>query len=384
MILQGLDIMEKDGFTKLKNRKVGLVINYSFVNKNMEDGIETMLKNGVDIRKIFTPEHGLYGLADGVEYLDQIHPVYNIPITSLYGKHKKPTQEMLEDIDVLVYDIQDVGLRFYTFIYTLANTMISAQENSKKVIILDRINPLGRIVFGSRIKKEYSTFVGGYELPLRYGLTPGELAQYYKKYLGLDLDLEIIPLEGWKGESFENTKLKWNIPSPALPTFDCTLAYSGTCLIEGTNVSEGRGTPKPFCFVGSPWINENILYKFIKEKFPNLILRKRYFIPNSSKYQGELCKGIEFFPEIKDNFIIVAIEIIRHLIQQRGEFEFKKYIDRGSQTQRDHIENLLGEDKKIFFENNDTYLTEWYKSSQQFIDFCEDILLYGGLKLWKI
>ncbi|MGY4687587.1 exo-beta-N-acetylmuramidase NamZ family protein [Petrotoga sp. DB-2] len=384
MILQGLDIIEKDGFTKLKNKKVGLVINYSFVNKNMEDGIEIMLKNGVDIRKIFTPEHGLHGLADGVEYSDQIHPVYNIPIISLYGKHKKPTQEMLEDIDVLVYDIQDVGLRFYTFIYTLANTMISAQENSKKVIILDRINPLGRIVFGSRIKKEYSTFVGGYELPLRYGLTPGELAKYYKKYLGLDLGLEIIPIEGWKGEPFENTKLKWNIPSPALPTFDCTLAYSGTCLIEGTNVSEGRGTPKPFCFVGSPWVDENILYKFIKEKFPNLILRKRYFIPNSSKYQGELCKGIEFLPEIKDNFTIVTVEIIRHLIQQKGEFEFRKYIDRGSQTQRDHIEDLLGEDKKIFFENDETYLIEWHKNSQEFVDFCEDILLYGGLKLWKV
>jgi len=384
MILQGLDIMEKDGFTKLKNKKVGLVINYSFVNKNMEDGIEIMLKNGVNIRKIFTPEHGLYGLADGVEYPDQIHPVYNIPVISLYGNHKKPTQEMLEDIDILVYDIQDVGLRFYTFIYTLANTMISAQENNKKIIILDRINPLGRMVFGSRIKKEYSTFVGGYELPLRYGLTPGELAKYYKKYLNLDLDLEIILIEEWKGESFENTKLKWNIPSPALPTFDCTLAYSGTCLIEGTNLSEGRGSPKPFCFIGAPWIDENILYKFIKEKFTNLILRKRYFIPNSSKYQGELCKGLEFFPEIKDNFTIVAVEIIRHLIQQREEFEFRKYIDRESQTQREHIENLLGEDKKIFFEDNDAYLSEWYKSSQEFVDFCEDILLYGGLRLWKI
>jgi len=384
MILQGLDLMEKDGFTKLKNKKVGLVINYSFVNKNMEDGIEIMLKNGVDIRKIFTPEHGLYGLADGVEYPDQIHPVYNIPIISLYGKYKKPTREMLEDIDVLVYDIQDVGLRFYTFIYTLANTMISAQENNKKVIILDRINPLGRTVFGSRIKKEYSSFVGGYELPLRYGLTPAELAKYYKKYLHLDLDLEIISLEGWRGETFNNTKLKWNIPSPALPTFDCTLAYSGNCIIEGTNISEGRGTPKPFCFVGAPWIDENILYTFIKDKFPNLILRKRYFIPNSSKYEGELCKGIEFFPEIKDNFTIVAIEIIRHLIEQRGEFEFRKYIDRGSQVQRDHIENLLGEDKKIFFEKDGTYLTEWYKSSLEFTDFCEDILLYGGLRLWKV
>lgn len=382
MIFQGLDLLENSEFKGFQNRNIGLITNYSFVNNKMEDGIEIMLKKNINIEKIFTPEHGLYGLPDGQEYEDQIHPYYNIPIISLYGDYKKPTSKMLENIDTLVYDIQDVGLRFYTFIYTLANSMISAAENNIKFVVLDRINPLGRTVFGPRIKNEYSSFVGGYKLPLRYGLTSGELARYYKKYLNLDIDLEIVGLKGWNGETFDKTQLKWNIPSPALPTFDCTLSYSGMCLIEGTNISEGRGSPKPFCFIGAPWVDENKLYLLLKEKFPNLIFRKRNFIPNLSKYKNELCRGIEFFPELKDNFIIIAVEVIRYFIQHQ-KFEFRKYIDRENLQQKYHIENLLGESKKLFFENDDEYLTYWNESAEEFIEFCGDILLYGGLKKWE-
>jgi len=383
MIFQGIDVIENNSFNKLQNKKIALITNYSFVNKKMDDGIDLMFKNQVNVVKIFTPEHGLYGLPDGEEFDDQIHPIYKIPIISLYGKNKKPTAEQLKDIDVLVYDIQDVGLRFYTFIYTLAYSLIAASENYKKFIVLDRINPLGRVVFGPRIKKEFSTFVGNYELPLRYGLTPGELARYYKKYLKLDVDLEVVNIEGWKGETFDKLKLKWNIPSPALPTFESTLAYTGMCLIEGTNISEGRGTPKPFCFIGAPWVNENELYDFLCKKFSDLILRKRHFIPNFSKFQGQLCNGIEFFSETKDNFVIVAIEMIRYLAQKE-DFEFRKYLDRENHLQRDHIENLLGVEKKVFFENDLSYLEDWNNSAQEFINFCDDILLYGGINLWTI
>lgn len=383
MLFQGIDILEKNHFNDLHNKKIALITNYSFVNKNMNDGIELMFKNNVNIVKIFTPEHGLYGLPDGQEYGDQIHPIYKIPVISLYGKNKKPTSEQLKDVDALVYDIQDVGLRFYTFIYTLAYSLIAANENSKKFIVLDRVNPLGRVVFGPRIKREFFTFVGNYELPLRYGLTPGELARYFQKYLKLDVDLEVVQIEGWNGDTFDKLELKWNIPSPALPTFESTLAYSGMCLIEGSNISEGRGTPKPFCFIGAPWINENELYDFLRKKFPNLILRKRNFIPNFSKFQGELCNGVEFFSETKDNFVIIAVEMIRYLVQKE-DFEFRKYIDRENNLQRDHIENLLGVEKNIFFENNLSYLDDWNKSAQEFIGFCDDILLYGGINLWKI
>ncbi|HOB16057.1 MAG TPA: DUF1343 domain-containing protein [Defluviitoga sp.] len=383
MIFQGIDVLEKNHFKELNNKKIALITNYSFVNKIMEDGIDLMFKNNINVVKIFTPEHGLYGLPDGQEFNDQIHPIYKIPVISLYGENKKPTSEQLKDVDVLVYDIQDVGLRFYTFIYTLAYSLIAASENAKKFIVLDRINPLGRIVFGPRIKKDFFTFVGNYELPLRYGLTPGELARYYKKYLKLDIDLEVIQIEGWQGDTFDKLQLKWNIPSPALPTFESTVAYSGMCLIEGSNISEGRGTPKPFCFIGAPWINENELYDFLRKKFPNLILRKRNFIPNFSKFQGRLCNGVEFFPETKDNFVIVAVEMVRYLAQKE-DFEFRKYIDRENLHQKDHIENLLGVEKTIFFEDDFSYLEDWNKSAQEFIDFCDDILLYGGINLWKI
>ncbi|MDO7976598.1 exo-beta-N-acetylmuramidase NamZ family protein [Oceanotoga teriensis] len=365
MVMNGIDILEKENFKSLMNKKIGIITNFSFVNKNMEFMIDKMISNGVNIVKIFTPEHGLYGLPDGKEYDNEVHPKYNIPVISLYGDNKKPKKEYLEDIDLLVYDIQDVGLRFYTYIYTLAYCMISADENDKDFMILDRINPLGRKVYGGRMKDEYKSFVGDYELPLRYGLTCAETGLYYKKLLGLKLDLKIIKVEGWNGETFDKTDLMWNVPSPNLPDFESTIAYAGNCFFEATNISEGRGTTKPFTYIGAPWIDNDDLYEKLKENFKDLNIRKREFIPMFSKHKDILCHGVEFFPNDNDNFFEISLFIMNYL-NKYDQYEIN-----------DRFKGLVGE-----ISLKDIDHKEWDDQAKQFIEYTKDILIYEkGLEL---
>ncbi|HOL55143.1 MAG TPA: DUF1343 domain-containing protein, partial [bacterium] len=193
--LYGLDVLEEDDFSILKGKRVGLITNYSGVSSHLRVNVELMLASGIKIEKIFTPEHGFFGASDGLEIRDSIHPKYGIRMISLYGDKKAPEREDLEDIDVLVYDIQDVGLRFYTFIYTLAYSLEAASKYGLPYIVLDRPNPLGgEIIRGPRIRDDLNSFVGGYGLPIRYGLTIGELAFYFKKFKMLDLDLKVIKM----------------------------------------------------------------------------------------------------------------------------------------------------------------------------------------------
>ena len=219
----GIDLHAE--FHRFKGKSVGLITNYSGVDSQLTDNIQVLLNHDVDIQVIFSPEHGIYGVADGQSVVDSIHPEYDIPIKSLYGEKKKPSQEDLENLDCLIYDIQDVGLRYYTFIYTLAYCMESVAKRGIKFYVLDRPNPLGSSVKGSRIEKKYSSFVGDYALPIRYGMTPGELALYFKKEFAIDCDLEVIQMKDYKKDMFfPETGLLWNVPSPAIPTFEFATA----------------------------------------------------------------------------------------------------------------------------------------------------------------
>ncbi|HOO74340.1 MAG TPA: DUF1343 domain-containing protein [Tepiditoga sp.] len=356
MVLQGIDVFLENEYIRYKDKKIGLIINFSFVTADMRDALGEITEK-LNIVKIFTPEHGLYGLPDGKEYSDSIHPLYKIPVISLYGENKKPSAEMLEGIDCLIYDIQDVGLRFYTFIYTLAYCLEAASENGKEFVVLDRINPLGRTVQGNRIK--YNSFVGGYKLPVRYGLTPGELAGYYVKLMNLRVSLKVIKCKNYNGEAFPETGLKWNVPSPNLPEFSNVIAYSGNCFFEGTNFSEGRGTTKPFLYIGAPWLDNGELFSELNKK--NIPVRKREFIPLFSKYSGELCHGIEFFPDENNNFIKISFFILRYLTKY-DEFEFNERIKTLSGFEKEEIINFTG------FSGEEL---EEYKT------FCKDILIYN-------
>jgi uncharacterized protein YbbC (DUF1343 family) len=367
MILLGIDQLQKNGLIGLKKKAIGLVTNFSFVDSDLKWGIDILFENGLNVKKIFTPEHGLGGVADGAHVSDTLHPKYGVPIVSLYGDKRKPVKEDLDGLDMLVYDIQDVGLRFYTYIYTLAYTMEAAAEYGLQYMVLDRPNPLGRGVFGSRIENDLQTFVGGYELPLQYGLTTGELAHYFKKLKRLDLDLKISRLEGWRGEMHDNTSLLWNVPSPNVPTFESLLGYAGTCFFESTSVSEGRGTFKPFLVIGAPWIDGSDLTKYLREEFPGLRVRSRDYMPFYRKYANANCSGVEFFPRIEDNYFVITLKMMDYLLKYE-QFDIM-----------DRSDDLIGiKESALKIRTHNLDYREWKESGMEFIDFVEDCLLYPG------
>jgi uncharacterized protein YbbC (DUF1343 family) len=358
MVRNGIDVLD---YQSLKNYRIGLVSNYSSVNSKGELLTDILLSKGLTLRKLFIPEHGLYLAADGMEISDFFHPKLGIPVISVYGTRDEVSCEMLEDVDLIMYDIQDVGLRYYTFIYALANMMKAAAKCGVKFLILDRFNLLGRKVFGPRMPEGINSIIGGYELPVQYGLTTGELALYYKKYLKLDIDLEIVRCENWNGEAFPETGIFWNVPSPNLPTFSSLLCYAGICFFEATNLSVGRGTTKPFEFLGAPWVDENDMYEYLKHRFPNLFCRKRQFIPQYREYAQNVCNGVEFFPKQDDNFFEIAVALFEY---------FEKYEEFKVDYQR--LEVFTG--VREFMKNKEKFLSFDLCS---YLEYVEDLLLYN-------
>lgn len=356
-VANGIDVFD---FGKLRNARVALVVNYSSVTKKLDFILDVASGYGLNLLRVFTPEHGLYGLPDGEKVGDTVDAKYGIPIFSLYGSRSELDPGLLEGVDVLVYDIQDVGLRYYTFIYALANALIAAAKANVELIVLDRVNPLGRAVYGPRIPDELNSPVGGFRLPVRYGLTPGELALYYKKLLNLDVEVDVVRCVGWRGQLFSEVDLLWNVPSPNLPTFSSTLCYAGICFFEATNVSVGRGTTKPFEFIGAPWIDGDDMLTFLRRSFPNLRVRKRDFVPMHREYAGQVCHGVEFFPTVEDNFFEVAIELFKYL-RSYGEFTFDPK----------RLDQLTG---VVDFASNPDELRMF--DLEDFISFVDDLLLY--------
>ena len=297
-------------------KKIGLVTNFTGILPDMsKDCVDVFVDAGFHVEKIFTPEHGLYGAAAGEKVENCVHPRYGISVISLYGDHRKPMDEDVEGLDVLVYDIQDVGLRYYTYIYTMCYCLEKAVEKGIPFVILDRPNPLGDKVMGPKMSADYHSFVGDYELPLRYGLTVGEMARYFMGYTKKRGDVTVIPLSGYERHmTFPQTGLLWNVPSPSLPTYDSTLCYVGGCLYEATNISEGRGSAKPFQMYGAPFIDMDYLYRDIQKEWndENIIYRRRSFVPGFGKHKGQVCYGLEFFPMSEDaDFLTLSLVMMK-------------------------------------------------------------------------
>jgi len=219
-----------------------------------------------------------------------------LPVYSLYGMTRKPFPEMLEDIDVMIIDLQDVGSRYYTFIWNMALVMEACEEMNKAVVVLDRPNPItGSYIEGPVLKPEFSSFVGLRTLPVRHGMTIGEIGLYLKAAYYQDLDFFIIPMQGWeRGMWFDQTGLPWVLPSPNMPTLDTAAVYPGMCLLEATNLSEGRGTTRPFEIFGAPFIDPDKLVKRLKElRLPGVVLRPLHFLPTFHKHAGKVCGGAQ-------------------------------------------------------------------------------------------
>ena len=225
---------------------------------------------------------------------DFVDPDLQLPVVSLYGPRMTPPAEALAEVDAVLVDMQDVGTRVYTFAATLAKVMAAAAPLGKKVVVLDRPNPIGgTAVEGNLLRPEWASFVGPYPLPMRHGFTLGELARYYRVTQKIDCDLEVIPLQGWRrGAYFDATGLPWVLPSPNLPTLEGCLVYPGQVLLEGTNLSEGRGTTRPFELFGAPFLEPRRI-KAILPELPGVILREAHFEPTFHKWAGEMCRGFQ-------------------------------------------------------------------------------------------
>ena len=283
----------------LDSRRIGLLCNAASVDSRLvhsRKALAGML--GSSLTCLFAPQHGLFAEKQDnmIESGHRLDPLLNIPVFSLYSNTRIPTEEMFADIDVLLIDLQDVGTRVYTFVYTMSHCMEAAHRHNKKVVVLDRPNPVGGLlVEGNLLTPEYRSFVGRYPLPMRHGLTIGELARMFNQEFGIGCDLDVIPMQGWhRSMLFQDTGLPWVAPSPNLPTPVSALVYPGQVLWEGTNVSEGRGTTQPFELFGAPFIDpDRILEALNAEATAGAFLRPMEFEPTANKWRAAVCRGFQ-------------------------------------------------------------------------------------------
>jgi uncharacterized protein YbbC (DUF1343 family) len=294
----GLDVLVKRRPTLLRGQRVGLLCHQASVARDLTHAT-TAIGNlpGVRLRALFAPEHGLAGAVQYHAWVRSTnHSASGVPAWSLYGRRLEPTDAMLRAIDTLVVDLQDVGSRYYSFVWTMALAMRACARARIPVVVLDRPNPLGGVVMeGNVADPRFASFVGLYPLPVRHGMTIAELAAYLNDTHGLGCELTRVPMEGWRREmKWEETGLPWVAPSPNMPTSNTARVYPGGCLIEGTNLSEGRGTTRPFELVGAPFLDGGRLARALARRaLPGVIFRAAAFEPAFHKYLGRVCQGVQ-------------------------------------------------------------------------------------------
>ena len=332
----GLDVLINEKLEIIKGKKVGLVTNHTGVDRSGKPNYEIlMLLSDVDLQAIFAPEHGFFGNVSRGQKVDDLKQDGLPVIYSLYGKTDKPTPDMFEGLDVIIYDIQDIGARFYTYISTLGLVMEAAAEADIPVIVLDRPNPLNGITIeGPVLDINYKSFVGMYPIPIRYLLTIGELAKMIigEKWIEHVPKLTVIEMAGWdRTMYYDDTGLSWISPSPNIPDLETAILYPGMCLFEGTNVSEGRGTNYPFQYIGAPWIDSSKIIKAIEGKYiPGVVFEPISFIPISipgkslkPKFENEKCYGIKII--LIENKIYKSVDTAVQLLKIIQELYPEKF-----------------------------------------------------------
>ncbi len=300
-VLTGLEVLNARGFAPVRGLRVGLVTHPAAVDANLRHAANVLAEApGVSLAALFGPEHGLHGQAqDLIGIPEGDSPVAALRVHSLYGATAaslRPTAGQLRGLDALVIDLQDVGSRYYTFQATMLYCLEEAARHGLLTVVLDRPNPLGGVaVEGPSLQPGYESFVGPHPIATRHGLTIGELAGLYCKERGLSGELRVVPCEGWRRDmAFDATGLPWILPSPNMPTVATALVYPGQCLLEGTNLSEGRGTTRPFELCGAPWIEAAALAERLRaEGLPGVAFRPAWFRPTFQKFAGQDCGGIQ-------------------------------------------------------------------------------------------
>jgi uncharacterized protein YbbC (DUF1343 family) len=299
-------------------RRIGLVCNPASVDGALRHTADRLVGDPeVTVGALFGPQHGFRSdVQDNmIETPHERDARRSIPVYSLYSETREPTAEMLEAVDVLVVDLQDVGTRVYTYIYTMANCMRAAARHGIPVVVCDRPNPVGGIeIEGSRLDPAYASFVGQFPIPLRHGMTIGELARLFNEDFAINCSLDVVPLSGWRRSMyFDETGVPWVMPSPNLPTLDSTIVYPGAVLIEGTRLSEGRGTTRPFELIGAPWIDGDRLADAMNAKhLPGIHFRAAFFEPTFQKHARQTCGGCQLHVLDRQTFrpVRTAVELI--------------------------------------------------------------------------
>jgi len=317
----GIDRLLETDRSLVAGRRIGIVCNPASVDSKLRHASYRFTDDpDMKVVALFGPQHGFRSdLQDNmIETPHGRDARRAIPVYSLYSETREPTSEMLKNIDVLVVDLQDVGTRVYTYIYTMANCMRAASKNGVLVVVCDRPNPIGGTdIEGSRLDPAYASFVGQFPIPLRHGLTIGELARMFNDEFRLNCSLEVVPLVGWRRSMyFDETGLPWVMPSPNIPTLDSTIVYPGAVLIEGTLLSEGRGTTRPFELIGAPWIDGERLADAMNAKgLPGVHFRPVFFEPTFQKHAKQTCGGCQ--PHVLDRR---AFRPIRATVELLAEF----------------------------------------------------------------
>ncbi|YCA45199.1 DUF1343 domain-containing protein [Bacillus sp. JZ8] len=375
----GVETLFREHKDLLKGKRVGLITNPTGVDSELRSSVDLFAEDpDIELTALYGPEHGVRGDAQAGDKVDYyIDEKTGLPVYSLYGDTRKPTPEMLKNVDILVFDIQDVGARFYTYIYTMAYAMEAAKEQGIPFVVLDRPNPLGgEVVEGPVLEEEYSSFVGKYPIPLRHGMTVGELAQLFNEEFGIGADLTVVKMKKWKRSfDYDETNLPFVMPSPNMPTLETAFVYPGTGLIEGTNVSEGRGTTKPFELLGAPFINGTEL----SEKLNNLHLdgvkfRAASFTPSFSKHSGQLSHGVQVYVTDREKYqsVETGLHIVKTIHDLYGEeFSFNKSgnfdLLIGNSWVREELEKGT---------NVEDIIAKWQKDTKAFKKVRKQYLLY--------
>ena len=297
----GLEVLISDFPEKVRGARIGVVCHPASVDAELRHALDLLRAAGARIAAIFGPEHGARGEVQDMEDVEDISldPRLGVPVHSLYGAtfdSLTPRPEQLAGLDALVIDLQDVGARYYTFVWTMALCMEAAGKVGVRVLVCDRPNPLdGLTTEGNLIKPGFESFVGLHPVPNRHGLTPGEVARFVQRQRGVECELDIVPLRGWRREMvFEDTGLPWVYPSPNMPTVNTALVYPGMCLVEATELSEGRGTCRPFEVAGAPGIDpEALAAELSRRNLPGCRFRPLYFRPKFQKHAGGTCGGVQ-------------------------------------------------------------------------------------------
>jgi len=318
---------------RLKGQRVGVVCNAASVDSELHHIVDQIsAKSDLTLTALFGPQHGFHSVEQDnmIETANAKHPIYGIPVYSLYADTREPTAQMLQGLDVLIIDLQDVGTRVYTYAYTLANCLRAASRQGVAVVVCDRPNPIGGLVVeGPTLETGLQSFVGQFPIPLRHAMTIGELARLFNTHYGIGAELDVIPMSGWTRDSYyENTGLTWVMPSPNLPTIDSAVVYPGCVLFEGTNVSEGRGTTRPFELIGAPWIDAEKLVDTLNVlQLPGVVFRPIQFQPTFQKHAGQVCSGCQIHVTDRNIFqsVEVSVALLQALRQQNPDlFEWRR------------------------------------------------------------